>query len=1690
MIRCFDLPGGRAAGAGLLAALVLLLAAVPASAAPVNKEEPLFRIEGTAPQQIAADPATGHLFFFDTHGTTAFNGHKVDEYTPWGEFLRSLGTDVATGAVNELQEVRVRAAEGSFTLSFEGAETPDLPYDATGEEVEAALDALAPIGGAGGEVVVKEHLGATDGTTPFVYRIAFKGSLQATDVPRLEAEGPTLGGGQPETGLQARTLAEGTPGGAGLESCTAESGCQGGNGGPLGGEINSVQSLAVSSASGDLYLGEAGRIQQLTQSGHFLRAWGGDTIRDGAAGTGIVTAGSTQVTEVHTTEKFFYEGQPIEGTGIEPGTSIAEVKEGKIVLSQPAGPGATGTTTAISTPEGPNNVPVDETQTIFLGPGLSGTFQLSFTTPVPSLEGLNAKSAPVPTTATAGEVEAALLELPTLQAGDIAVSGPAGGPWAVEFKGSRYGGADVPTIGLSSTLLGDIHVRSEGAEEDCEVAAECQAPEGPGYSLAFSPDGETLYAGQGQRIRRFDPQGADLGDLPDPSGVMNGSRYARAGIANLAASPTDGDLFIDFGGESEAVYELSPAGGALVRKLSLNPPSPNKGLASPGGLAVDEAGNLYAVSEQRGAAISHLVVFGESGTRLAPSQAEEEKCEAEEGEDFFAFCEEALGIVTETKEFSGGLRGLGAGPAGDLYVADSLSESVRLIRALGPPPVSLESPPPAAPSIEAQYAVAVGDVDASVRAAIDPHFFSGPLGPTTFYVRYATAACVEAEGWGAGSKCVKETSPPVTLGGGVVEEAVTGAPVALSGLSPDTEYRYRFVAEGNGAPGAEVEGEEESFHTRRAPGEGTAEGCPNEAFRTGPSAALPDCRAYEMVSPVDKEGGEVRALADLGPEIPAALAQASASGDKLAYGSYLSFGGAESAPYTSQYIATRGPGGWQSVPITPPRGRVIIAALASFETEFKYFSEDLCGGWLEALGEPPLSAEAVPGYTNLYRRQLCPGPGGYEALTTVKPLNAAEKPPGAFREELQGISAGGAVAAFTVTGRLTADAPILPGAFPLSLYVRRQGAPPAYACYLPNGRPFDGFCSAGNLSGTVTFNHEVRVEHALSADGTKLYWAGIPASKSVGNAPPATIYLRENPTEPQSPLAHGAASGLGKLSEGSTAITSLIAARGKLDLTSGSTAATVSETSVGEFLVGQPLSGSGIAAEATIAGCSPECGPAATGLTLSKPATASKEGATISSAGPTPFEAGQTISAPGIPAGTTITAVAAGSLTISQAATKTAAGTRLTALSECTNPTLGCTLPVSQAAEEESGENEASRYWGAAADGSVAVFSVEEGANGNGRLYEYEAAGERTRRIAGGVLGVAGMSDDASRIYFVSREDLAPGASEGQPNLYLRDGGQGGEDVRFVAALAGYDVAPPSPHITTVDDPRPSFRNSRTTADGSRLAFVSVGSLTGYDSRDLQSGEPDAEVYLYDAEAGGGEGKLLCVSCNPSGARPSGVKYHPADVHLTAGGLPSAINNLHESRLLSADGKRLFFESPDALAQGDTNGVTDVYEWEEAGEGGCTRASQAYSRLNEGCVSLISSGKSPVASEFLEADPSGANAFFTTTSSLVPQDPGVSDAYDARVDGGLPPPPAQPAQCEGEACQPAAQAPAGRNLASAALQGPGNLTEGAKPAPRCPKGRHRARRGGRARCVKRHRPRRAHRHHRHRKHHRKGGRSR
>ena len=320
-------------------------------------------------------------------------------------------------------------------------------------------------------------------------------------------------------------------------------------------------------------------------------------------------------------------------------------------------------------------------------------------------------------------------------------------------------------------------------------------------------------------------------------------------------------------------------------------------------------------------------------------------------------------------------------------------------------------------------------------------------------------------------------------------------------------------------------------------------------------------------------------------------------------------------------------------------------------------------------------------------------------------------------------------------------------------------------------------------------------------------------------------------------------------------------------------------------------------------------------------------------------------------------------------------------------------------------------------------------------------------------IGVLGASENLERIYLVSREvpSIEVGEQEnseedkaqaGEPNLYLYEAG--GEPLfTFVATLAGADARPeadivnPSP-ISVL----PTGQAARVSPDGGTAAFSSVGSLTGYDNIDVASGEADTEVYRYDAASA----ELSCVSCNPSGARPAG--RHITDSgknYWAAGRLPVAQHALYFPRALSENGKRVFFESFDALVLADTNGAADVYQWEAAGEGDCTKASGSYSLQAEGCISLISSGKNADDSVFFDASFDGSDVFFSTAASLVSQDPALIDVYDARVEGGIAPPAPLAPPCEGEACQSAPAPPAPLSPHEQGLDGPGNVVAAKKP---------------------------------------------
>jgi hypothetical protein len=151
----------------------------------------------------------------------------------------------------------------------------------------------------------------------------------------------------------------------------------------------------------------------------------------------------------------------------------------------------------------------------------------------------------------------------------------------------------------------------------------------------------------------------------------------------------------------------------------------------------------------------------------------------------------------------------------------------------------------------------------------------------------------------------------------------------------------------------------------------------------------------------------------------------------------------------------------------------------------------------------------------------------------------------------------------------------------------------------------------------------------------------------------------------------------------------------------------------------------------------------------------------------------------------------------------------------------------------------------------------------------------------------------------------------------------------------------------------------------------------------------------------------------------------------------------------------------------DTNAKQDVYEWERAdSEKACEDlGAELFVPSAGGCLSLISSGESPVDSEFADASADGRDVFFRTAAGLLPQGPGLIDLYDARELGGLPAPGAIEPPCEGEACQSPPAPPNDPTPSSSSFRGGPSVREGGPRRPSCPRGKRRVRRGSKARCV-------------------------
>ncbi len=372
------------------------------------------------------------------------------------------------------------------------------------------------------------------------------------------------------------------------------------------------------------------------------------------------------------------------------------------------------------------------------------------------------------------------------------------------------------------------------------------------------------------------------------------------------------------------------------------------------------------------------------------------------------------------------------------------------------------------PQIDASWVTDVTATGANLRAEINANGLS-----TTYRFEYIAEAAYQAnlkavpprEGFFGAAKA--PTGKEAGLGSGMTFLAVVQH---IGGLAPDTVYRYRPVATNSAGS---VAGPEHLLATQQ----------------TSLVFELPDDRAWEMVSPVDKNGGAVAVPETLfgGGDF-----QAATGGSAVTYGSATAFADADGAPPASQYISRRTAAGWVTENVSTP----LESAAYGDEPDgapYRLFSADLargllfgglaCRGGLAGCPEPnPVlpGTGAPPGYMAYYLRESVSG--DFDSLLTASNLAHTAVDPEGFEVGFAGASPDLSAIVLSSCAALTADATEV-------LLGPGECDPTAQNLYLRTG---SGLAFLNLLPGDATGSPGAQIAApigAVSANGARVYWA-------------------------------------------------------------------------------------------------------------------------------------------------------------------------------------------------------------------------------------------------------------------------------------------------------------------------------------------------------------------------------------------------------------------------------------------------------------------------------------------------------------------------------------------------------------------------------------------------------------------------
>jgi Tol biopolymer transport system component len=544
---------------------------------------------------------------------------------------------------------------------------------------------------------------------------------------------------------------------------------------------------------------------------------------------------------------------------------------------------------------------------------------------------------------------------------------------------------------------------------------------GSEFAAAMALNGAgNVYVGDRDRIQELSPDGEYLREIPLP---------IPGEVRALAVDPTSQDIFFAYGQwglhPSPGIYRIAPDDGEVLETIDVSVPVD---------LALDSAGTLYVIDNETLQFPDPVIRRFAAGEEILP---------------VFGIPPKVGSIYHELTGLATNVLGDGTSAPGTLYVtAAMVHDPVSYLTAYGPLP-QFEPAPAVPPTIGSQFATTVGATSVSLKAEVNPHFYAD----TRYYVEYGAAPC------SAGS-CATQPSPPGDPLGAERDELHPTGDLQITGLQPGTEYHFRFVAVSGEF---EVKGPDRTFTTHRA----------------GPFA-LPDGRQVEMVSPPQKNSGEVavrdRGSGGLVDSSSIEPLQAAASGESVTYGSFTAFADPKSAPAASQYVSTRSAQGWITENVSPPDQEGYT------RNPVRGFSEDLAQV-VVGQREPTLAPGAFPGFENFYLRS--PG-GALRALTTVESPRTDVLAP-EFCIAYAGASENFERIIFLANGAIVPQAPEGTG---MNLYEWSAEDGIRLVSVLPNDEPappspYTGF-GAGQVSKCSVGQRIVR--NAISDDGAFVFW--------------------------------------------------------------------------------------------------------------------------------------------------------------------------------------------------------------------------------------------------------------------------------------------------------------------------------------------------------------------------------------------------------------------------------------------------------------------------------------------------------------------------------------------------------------------------------------------------------------------------